>query len=316
MLGIRGDLAPGPELDAALAALHERHLLAPGPIERIVLLAYDAYHDDAGRRPPLPESDEVRGSDMYTSNSLVAELCRRHPQRYLFGASVHPYRADACACVEEVAAAGASLLKWLPLNQNIDIADRRTVAVLKTCARLGLPVLAHYNSEFTLSTQHAEFQSLRPVLEVLRSLRRNGEMPPFIFAHAATPVSALEDDSEHELLLDALNGEFAEAPVYADISAFTAPGKVGFARRLAARQELHHKLLFGSDFPVPIGMFRLRGDLRRHTAEIAAEPSWPQRAVSIFRCMGFNEVVFHQAEFVLRGLDCAGARRGVLAGRA
>lgn len=193
LLGLNPRLRPGAGLDRVLEEWYDRHLGADGPVERHVLLAFDAYHDDRGNRPPLPETRRQRGSDMYTSNTFIRAACRRRPQRYLFGASVHPYRENAAACLEEVFAAGACLLKWIPLHQNIDCRDSRTVAVLRHCAELGLPLLVHYGPEFMLATQHAEYVSPEPLLDVLRQLRREGSMPTVIVAHAATPVLSFGD---------------------------------------------------------------------------------------------------------------------------
>lgn len=329
LLGIDPRLPPGEELDAKLERVFAAQLgleaprrVAPGsptatpqrsaavdpgadlpigePIDRYVLLAFDWYHDRDGRIPPLPQRRGDRGSDMYTSNSLIAELCRQHPERLLLGASVHPYRQDAPACIDEVCAGGASLLKWLPLHQNIDVTDPRSVAVLERCAAQGLPLLAHYGPEFTLATQHPEFVSVAPLLDVLRDLRRRERMPKVIVAHVATPVGPWGDHGSHRLLIDALLGEFADAPLYADISALTAPFKVRYLRQLARRQELHNKLIFGSDFPIPVALWRLGGDLGAARRRIAAEPSWPMRALHVCRHLGFNEIVFTRAGELLR----------------
>jgi len=305
MMRIPVVLAPGDELDAEVERFYERHLLANGSIERYVLLAFDWYHDRAGRRPPLPRRRADRGSDIYTSNSLVRELCRRHPQRFLFGASIHPYRENAVECIDEVFAAGACLLKWLPLHQNIDVRDPRTLAVLRRCAELGLPILAHHGEEFTLTTQHPEHLPLAPLLDVLRALRREGRMPTVIIAHVSTPVTPFGERRSHRLLTEALLGEFADAPLYADISALTAWGKVAWLRRVARRQELHPKLLFGTDFPVPVALPRLRGDLGRAYARIRGLVSWPHQVAETCRHVGFNEIVFHRAGHVLANLDHA-----------
>lgn len=299
LLGLDPRLAPGAELDAALERVFADHLLAPGPIERHVLLAFDRYHDAAGRRPPPPVTRRDRGSDIYSSNTFIRAVCRRHPGRFLFGASVHPYRENAVACIDEVCDAGAVLLKWLPLHQNIDIADPRTLAVLRRCAARELPVLVHYGSEFTLATQHPEFVSVAPLLDVLGRLRRDGALPTTIVAHVATPVTPLGSEASHGRLIAALRGEFADAPLYADISALTTWGKIRYLRSVAAAQDLHPKLLFGTDFPVPLGLPRLRSDLRGAYRPIAAERSWPQQVARVARAVGFNEITLHQAGDVL-----------------
>ncbi len=299
LAGIDAGIPPGPDLDAALESWSEKHLLADGPIDRFVLLAFDEYHTNAGERPLPPTTRFERGGDMYTSNSMIRAHCRARPDRYMFGASIHPYRENAVECVREVAAAGAVLLKWLPLHQNIDIADQRTLAVLRACAEIGLPVLVHYNEEFTLATQHPEHMGLSALLDVLRMLKSEGCMPITIVAHVATPVTPLGIEQPFRDLCRALLGEFRDSPLYADISALTTLGKIKYLRWLARRQDLHSKLLFGSDFPVPVSLFRLRPDLGRAYATIRACPSWPQQVVLICRQLGFNEPVFHKAEQLL-----------------
>lgn len=279
---------------------HSPFSLHPSGVDRYVLLAFDAYHDDQGRRPPLPRRRDERGADIYTSNSVVRRACEEAGGRFMFGASVHPYRENAVDCIQEVFDAGACLVKWLPLHHNIDIADPRTLAVLRRCAALRLPLLVHYSSEFTLTTQHREHQDVGALLDVLRRLRAEGAMPPVIVAHVATPVSRwLGPRHDHEQLVEALLGEFADAPLYADISALTALPKQRYLRAMARRQELHGKLLFGSDFPVPVLMGGLRGRLGEQFADIAAVESWPERALHIFRRLGFNEIAFQRAEDVL-----------------
>lgn len=304
MLHIDSRLPIGDALDAEMHAAAERHLLSSdGPIDRYVLLAFDWYHDDAGARPPLPEREGAPGSDIYTSNTLIRALCRKHPGRFLFGASVHPYRENALACLDEVFAGGAVLIKWLPLHQNIDAADPRSRAFLARCGELGLPVLAHYGEEFTLATQHRSWIHVRQFLEALRALRREGRMPPASVAHVSTPVMPWGDHSSTRMLLDALQGEFASAPLYADISALTTLGKIPYLKSLARRQELHHKLLFGSDWPVPPLGPVLRWSFGRDYAAVRGVRSWPQRIAMLCRRIGYNEIVFHRASELLPNVD-------------
>lgn len=302
LLQIPTSIPAGEELDRNLDRVHEDHLLSPGPIERFVLLAFDAYHNDDGVRPPLPTQSRQFGSDIYTSNTLIRDACRRRPDRFLFGASVHPYRENAVDCVREVFAAGACLIKWLPLHQNINIEDPRTIAVLRVCHELGLPVLVHYNEEFTLKSQRPEYRDIAPALRVLNNLHRAREMPPVIVAHVATPIVPWGDRKPMHALLHALETDFAEAPLYADLSALTTFGKVGFLRQIAQRTDLHGRFLFGSDFPVPLGLPRLRGDLQSDYRSIKAERSWPQQVAHVYRRLGFQDVVFQHAARLLPNL--------------
>ena len=297
---------PGADLDRRLAAEYRQHFLADGPIDRFALLAFDAVHADDGRCVPVPDRRGALGSDIYTSNSLIRDRCRQWPERFLFGASVHPYRANAVACVEEVFTAGACLLKWLPLHQNIAPDDARTVAVLRKCSEVGLPVLLHAGDEFSLTTQRPAYSPVGPWLQTLRTLRAEGAMPVVIMAHVATPVMPWGDRASHRVLVDALLDEFADAPLYADVSALAAWTKVGYLRRLARRPEVHGKLLFGSDFPVPTGLWGIRRELGRDYSRLASMKSWPQQAAAAYRRLGFDEVVFKRAAELLPNVNCFG----------
>ncbi len=124
-------------------------------------------------------------------------------------------------------------------------------------------------------------------------------MPTVIAAHAATPVTPFGDRNSHTAFLKALAGELADAPLYADISALTSWGKVSFLREIARRQDLHAKLLFGSDFPVPVAVPRLRRDLGRDYGRIQSRKSWIQQTAEIYRRLGFNDIVFHRAADLL-----------------
>jgi predicted TIM-barrel fold metal-dependent hydrolase len=201
--------------------------------------------------------------------------------------------------VEEVYAAGACLLKWLPLHQNIAADDPRTVAVLRKCADLGLPVLLHAGDEFMLTTNRPAHSPVAPWLQTLRTLRANGAMPTTIVAHVATSAVPWGDLRSHPILVEALLDEFADAPLYADMSALAAWTKVRYLRRLARRPELHGKLLFGSDFPVPTGLWGIRRELGRDYSRLTSIKSWPQQAAAAYRRLGFDEIMFHRAAELL-----------------
>jgi predicted TIM-barrel fold metal-dependent hydrolase len=293
-------LPRGDELDARIEATHARQFNDAAGVDRLVLLAFDEYHDDAGRPVGIAEPGQRIGTDLYVSNTYLRALCLQRPDRYLFGGSIHPYRPGAVEMLAELASAGVTLIKWLPIHQNIRADDPRTVAFLRAAAHLRVPVLVHYGGEMSLSRQHMEFEHPGPMLAVLSRLRRNDEMPTVIVAHAATPSFPLQSAAGHRALVDALLGEFADAPLYADISALAAFGRTSWGRSLAARRELHRKLLWGSDYPVPVMVKLFWRSLDRATrARIAALPSWIERDLQLKRALGYDPCVFTQAADVL-----------------
>jgi len=303
-LGIPPRLDRGDELDARIAAINQRHFAGATSVDRLVLLAFDEYHDDAGRVIGAAASGQRFGSDLYVSNSLVRAMCAERPDRFLFGASIHPYRRagerDACDLLREVAATGPVLVKWLPIHQNIRIDDPRTIRFCREAARLHIPLLIHYGGEMSLSRQHMEFESPVPLLGVLRDLRREGAMPTVIVAHVATPSFIWQSRAGHDALVEALLGEFRDAPLYADISALAAFGRAPWLRRLRKRRELHSKLLFGSDFPIPVMQYSFRWSVsRQQREELRTITSWIEQAYRLVRMLGFDDSVFTSASQVL-----------------
>lgn len=312
-LGIDTKIGPGQKLDEQIEAVNERHWLSASSVDRLVLLAFDEYHDDLGRPLGAAARRAQPGSDTYVSNSLVRAMVAARPDRFLFGGSIHPYRVqagrDACDMLAELAAAGVVLIKWLPIHQNIRADDDRTAAFLRTAARLGVAMLIHYGGEMSLARQHLEFESPGPLLAVLRRLRSEGAMPTVFVAHAATPSFFWQSRAGHRDLLEALLGEFADAPLYAEISAMTALGRTHWLGRLARRREWHRKLVWGSDYPVPVMLGLLRRTIGREVAkEIAAQPSWIERSYRACRAAGFDEDVFTRAASILRQTEVDASR--------
>lgn len=294
-LGIDPSLPPGPDLDRQIRVANERHWDTAHSADRLVLLAFDAYHTTEGRAIGAVHQKRDRGTDLYVSNSLVRSICDARPDRYLFGASIHPYRADACAMLEDVASAGAALIKWLPVHQNIDAMDERTISFMKKAAALGIPLLIHYGGEMSLTRQHVDQEHPGPLLDALRTLRAQHAMPTIIVAHVATPSFPWQADAGYRQFLSALLGEFRDAPLYADISALAAFGRTTRLRELANRPELHRKLVWGTDFPIPVLLAPFRFRLDRATRRrIAREPSWIERDYQLKKALGFDDGVFHR----------------------
>lgn len=304
-LGIDPKLSRGAALDARIDAVNEAHWSRAESVDRMVLLAFDEYRDDAGQAVGPADGGRRIGSDLYVSNSHIRALCAARPDRFLFGGSIHPYRVDggrdACEMLAELAEAGVALIKWLPIHQNIRADDPRTVAFLRQAAALGVPMLIHYGGEMSVTRQHRSFLSPVPMLAVLRDLRRAGEMPTVIIAHVATPSFSWQRASGHRALVNALLGEFSDAPLYADISALSAFGRTPWLRRLAGRKTLHRKLVWGSDYPVPAIVSSLWRVLDRQTRQaVAAVPSWIEQSLRVARAAGFEERVFTRSAELLR----------------
>lgn len=291
---------PAREMDAAIEDTLLRHILEARLVDRAVVLAFDQYHRVDGQ-PVGPRSRRrVIGTDLYLSNTYVRGLWRRYPRRILFGASIHPYRrAGSMAATDmlaEVAEGGAVLIKWLPQTQNIDPEDPRTVAFLRQAARLNTPLLVHFGPEYTLFHPHQRYADPSGMLRTLRRLRDEGDMPTVIVAHVATPSMwpVALTTGPYRMLIEALTGEFADAPLYADIAALAVFSKARWLRRTLRIPQIRAKLVHGSDFPVPSTPLFFRRVLGKDYGRVRQMPSWLDRDVAIKSAVGVGEDVFRR----------------------
>jgi hypothetical protein len=118
-------------------------------------------------------------------------------------------------------------------------------------------------------------------------------MPTVIVAHVATPSLPTPGSGRYfRMMLDALRGEFADAPLYADISALAAFNRAFWLKRLARLAPVHCKLVYGSDFPIFPSASSFRWLLGRKYAEIQAIQNWIDRDAAIKAALGFGEDVF------------------------
>ena len=212
----------------------ERELSASNRAGRAVLLALDGVYDSAGAL------DESR-TDFLIANDYVFEVARGN-DRFMPGVSVNPARRDATDELERCAALGAVLVKVLPNTQGFDPADGRFVPFYAALARLGLPLLSHVGYEFSLIGRD---QSVGDPARLRAAL---DEGVTVIAAHGCS--SGLFVREPHFPTMLDLARRYPS--FYVDVSALTIPNRVGALLRLRRHPELFDRLLFGTDYPLPV----------------------------------------------------------------
>ena len=258
------------ETERALVTALAAELDSASEIDAAVILAFDAVYGDDGRL------DDAR-THLHVENEYVIDLVRRNP-KMLFGASVHPYRPDAVAEFERCAAAGAVLLKWLPITQGMNPADPRCFPLYEALAQLGIPLLAHTGGEKTLpniDTSVADPALLIPALE--RGVT-------VIAAHCGTRSAPGERCFVDTFVRMAKEHE----RFYGDTSALNLPTRAYASRRILDDAEVRSKLVHGSDWPIPpIPMPGNHG--WRGAARLLRERNALRRDVTIKRELGLTE---------------------------
>jgi hypothetical protein len=204
-------------------------------VARAVLLGLDGVYDGAGKL------DEGR-THVLISNEAVFAACDRRPDVFLPGVSINPRRRDAGDELERCAARGAVLVKFLPNIQGFDPADRAYRSFYRAMARLRLPLLSHVGCEYTLIAQDQRLGGM----DRLRTALEEGVT--VIAAHGSSS-GRLVWDGEWPALLR-LIGLYRN--LYCDVSALTLWNRVPGIFRISRHPELFDRLLFGTDYPLPV----------------------------------------------------------------
>ncbi len=229
------DIRKPAETNARYVADLLAELRASRYVGRAVLLAMDGVYDASGKLDP-------QATEFVVSNDYVLEVARAHQQEFLAGVSINPQRADAADEVARCAAAGADLVKVLPNSQQFDPGERRYIPFYRALAQHKRPLLSHVGYEFSLigkDQSAGDPAKLRVALD------------------EGTTVIAAHGCSYGLMFFEKFLGTFLDLVksypnFYADISALTLINRLGMLLQLRRHPEVFDRLLFGTDYPLPV----------------------------------------------------------------
>ncbi|MEO5364718.1 MAG: hypothetical protein H7838_14030 [Magnetococcus sp. DMHC-8] len=239
------DGTPGHVDESYVTRLHT--LLADMPAGvKLMLFAFDRAHDETGQ--PLPDQ-----SAFYVPNGYARLLARTHPHRFEWVASIHPYRPDAVDALEQAHADGARAVKWLPPAMGIDPASVRCQPFYQAMARLNLPLITHGGEEKAV---HGVGQpAFGNPLRLRRALDAGVRT---IVAHCASiGMDHDSDQGDRPVASFVLFARLMADPAYrdhlfGDLSAITLRNRdPAVVRTILEKEAWHHRLLNGTDYPLP-----------------------------------------------------------------
>ena len=210
------------------------------------LLAFDKHYRRNG-------SVNLDKTEFYVPNEYVFELAERHPELFVPNISVNPYRPDAITELEKWARRGARIVKWLPNAMGIDPSDPKCDPFYEKMKELDLILLSHGGEEKAVEAE--EDQKLGNPLLLRRALDHGVKV---IVAHCAGLGSNEDLDSKDgkvvdnfDLFLRLMDEKRYEGLVFGELSAMTQFNRSGNLRTMLAREDLHERLVNGSDYPLP-----------------------------------------------------------------
>ena len=241
--GVSDEDDADPQAAARLAALvksikdHGKHRL----------LAFDKNYRKDG-------TVNLEKTEFYVPNEYVFELAERYPDLFVPNISVNPYRPDALEELEKWARRGARVVKWLPNAMGIDPSDPKCDPFYQKMKELDLILLSHGGEEKAVEAE--EDQKLGNPLLLRRALDHGVKV---IVAHCAGLGTNEDLDTRDrrkldnfDLFLRLMDEKRYEGLLFGEISAMTQFNRSGKPlRTMLAREDLHERLVNGSDYPLP-----------------------------------------------------------------
>ena len=230
-------------------------------VERTCLFGVDSRLDTQGR-----EIDRDR--TVCADTEAVLAVAAEHPDLFIPFLSVNPRRPDALERIDAYVAQGCRGAKFLQNYWGVDLHDEAFIPYYERLAAHGLPLIIHIGSEYSIASD-ARFERvdmLDPPLacgvKVIAAHMGLGRIEHKLRFWRNLSRDPQYFDRDYFILLDRLQHE---PNLYADISAILVPFRARALRHLSEQRQIHHKLLFGTDYPVPFPTLLNSYDLNWNT---------------------------------------------------
>ena len=232
-------------------------------VDKTCLFGVDARFDDKGR---VIDRDRT----VCASNDDVLDVAGRYPEQFIPFFSLNPRRPGALEQIDRYLEQGFKGAKFLQNYWALDCKDERLLPYYEKLAQHDIPLIIHVGSEYSIDSDARYERTDMLELPLSTGVRviaahmglgrinykwrfwRNLSKNPQYF------------DEDYYLLLEMLQ---RHDNLYADISAILAPLRARALRHLSGQTDVHHKILFGTDYPVPFttgwNSYDLDADTRR-----------------------------------------------------
>lgn len=212
-------------------------------------------------------SPDPAATPFYVPNDYIFSLAERYPDIFVPVVSVHPYRKDALEELEKWARKGCRYVKWLSTSQGIDPSSPLTEPFYRKMLEHGMVLLAHTGEELAVFTGGRQ-ELGNPLL-----LRNPLDMGVTVVAlHSASFGRSVDLDSpgrekvpSFDLFMRLMDDPRYKRLLYGEIAGVTFFNhRADALETLLHREEIHPRLVNGSDYPLPaINFLVMTGRLAR-----------------------------------------------------
>ncbi|OOZ37156.1 amidohydrolase family protein [Solemya velesiana gill symbiont] len=216
-------------------------------VEKLCLFGVDSRLDHKGR-------EIHRDKTVCATTEDVLDVANEYADCIIPFFSINPLRPNALELIDEYIERGCKGAKFLQIYWGVDLNDPRFGPYYEKLKEKGIPLIIHIGSEYSIDSfaEYERIEMLRQPLEAgvkviaaHMGLERV-EHKAMIWRNLSKKPAYF--DKDYYRLLELLG---SEENLYADISAILAPLRARALRHLSEQTQVHHKLLFGTDYPVP-----------------------------------------------------------------
>lgn len=236
-----------------------------------IIFGMDGIYDQRG------VLDTNRTSLMITNEYVYQDIKKFKNLKY--AASINPQRKDALKELEKAKKQKAVLIKGLPNSQNFDPSDKKYIPFYKRMYEYKIPLLLHCGYEFAVRVENQSFGHPEKYKRAL------DEGVTLIGAHGCASGLVFI-----ELYRNLIKDYLIQYPnFYLDLSATSIISRTGNLFFLQKLKEAKGRLLFGTDFPLPVFsfpfVFRLKpSDL----IDFHREKNYFDKYAKLFYHLGFD----------------------------
>jgi predicted TIM-barrel fold metal-dependent hydrolase len=205
----------------------------------------------------------------------VLAVSAQHPDLFIPFLSVNPSRPDALERIDTYVAQGCRGAKLLQNYWGVDLNDTGLIPYFERIAAHRIPLIVHIGSEYSIESD-ARYERIEMLelplacgVSVIAAHMGLGriEYPLRFWRNLSRKPQYF--DRDYFSLLEKLQ---TIPNLYADISAILVPFRARALHHLATQHQLHQKILFGTDYPVPFPILLNSYDLpwsrRRQISQI------------------------------------------------
>jgi len=217
------------------------------------------------------------------TNDDLLELYLKNQDIIIPFFSINPNRPDALDLIDKYHDLGFKGAKFLQNYWGVDTREKRFLPYFEKLKEKSLPLIVHIGSESSVHS-YKECESI----EMLSHPLEVGVNT--ICAHMALSYESLKIFKALSKNPKNFNHEYFQLlkmlenydNLYADISALLTPTRAKVLKHLSEQKQIHNKLLFGTDFPVPFTtVFNTHGLNIKKSFEISGEKNPHDRYVKM-----------------------------------